>query len=58
MSTVPIKSKEFHLKEGSVQYPNPANYSGNPLYKTASMTYGGALPTNYDLPSKLCDAVG
>lgn len=51
MSTVPIKSKGFPVEEGKISYPQPANYGGNPLYKSSNMTYGGALPTNYDLPS-------
>ncbi len=56
MSTVPIKSKGFPVEEGKVKYTAPSNYTGNPLYKTSNMGYGGALPTGYDLPSELSRA--
>ena len=52
MSTVPIKSKGFPSKEGTITYPTPSNYVGNPLYRTSNMDYGTKIPTSYDLPSK------
>ena len=44
--------RNFPARVEDIKYPESSLNVGNPLYTTSSMSYGGKLPKQMDMPTK------